>query len=81
MKKDLKLPISIIIAAIIIAGAIYYSSTSEYRNALKASNISTKEILIIESKIEPSRVPPEPILSISVKIRLIYERFKALSEI
>ena len=36
MKKDLKLPISIIIAAIIIAGAIYYSSTSEYRNALKA---------------------------------------------
>ena len=49
--------------------------------ALKASNISTKEILIIESKIKPSRVPPEPILSISVKIRLIYERFKALSEI
>ena len=36
MQKDLKLPISIIIAAIIIAGAIYYSSTYEYRNALKA---------------------------------------------
>jgi glycine/D-amino acid oxidase-like deaminating enzyme len=49
--------------------------------AFKASNINTKEILIIESKIEPSRIPPEPILSISVKIRLIYERFKALSEI
>ena len=36
IKKDLKLPLSIIIAAIIIAGAIYYSSTSDYRNALKA---------------------------------------------
>ena len=36
IKKDLKLPLSIIIAAIIIAGAIYYSSTSAYRNALKA---------------------------------------------
>ena len=36
IKKDLKLPLSIIIAAIIIAVAIYYSSTSDYRNALKA---------------------------------------------
>ncbi len=36
MKKDLKLPISIVIAAIIIAGAIYYNSSSDYRNARQA---------------------------------------------
>ena len=36
IKKESHLPIAIIIGSIIIAGAIYYSSTSEYRNARKA---------------------------------------------
>ena len=49
--------------------------------AFKASNIQTKEILIIESKANPTKIPPEPFLTIGLKIRLIYERFKAFSEI
>ena len=49
--------------------------------SLKASNIHTKETSIIESKTNPTQIPREPFLSIGVKIRLIYERFKAFSEI
>ena len=49
--------------------------------ALKASNISTKEILIIESQNKPTLLPPQPFLRIGIKAKLIYERFRATTEI
>ena len=49
--------------------------------ALKAINENSKEIETIELRNKPSWLPPEPFLSFGVKSRLIYERFKANSEI
>ena len=49
--------------------------------AIKASNENTKEIETIEARNKPTWLPPDPILSIVVKARLIYERFRASSEI
>ena len=49
--------------------------------ALKASNESSNEINIIEKKNKPTWLPPEPFLNIGIKTRLVYERFKAKSEI
>ena len=49
--------------------------------AMKASNESTKEIEIIEARNKPTWLPPQPFLNLGVKTRLIYERFKARSEI
>ena len=49
--------------------------------AIKASNENTDEIDIIESKSKPTWLPPQPFLNIGVKTRLIYERFRARSEI
>ena len=49
--------------------------------AIKASNERTQEIETIESRNKPSRLPPQPFLNIGVKARLIYERFRAASEI
>ena len=49
--------------------------------ALKASNENTKEIEVIEASNKPTWLPPDPILSLGVKARLIYERFRAKSEI
>ena len=49
--------------------------------ALKASNEYTDEINIIEKRNKPTWLPPQPFLNIGVKSRLIYERFRARSEI
>jgi len=49
--------------------------------AIKASNENTKEIEIIESKIKPTWLPPQPFLDIGIKSRLIYERLKAIADI
>ena len=49
--------------------------------ALKASNENTKEIEVIEARNIPTWLPPDPILSLGVRARLIYERFRASSEI
>jgi len=49
--------------------------------AIKASNQSSKEIEMIESRIKPTWLPPQPFLNLGVKVRLAYERFKAISEI
>ena len=49
--------------------------------AIKASNEYTKEIKIIEARNKPTWLPPEPFLNLGVKTRLIYERFRARSEI
>ncbi len=49
--------------------------------AIKASGESSDEINIIESRNKPTWLPPQPFLSLGVKARLIYERFRALSEI
>ena len=49
--------------------------------AIKASNENTKEIETIEARNKPTWLPPDPILSLGVKARLIYERFRAKSEI
>ena len=49
--------------------------------AIKASNESTKEIEVIEARNKPTWLPPQPFLNLGVKSRLMYERFKARSEI
>ena len=49
--------------------------------AIKASNKTSKEIEIIEARNKPTWLPPQPFLNIGVKTRLMYERFKARSEI
>ena len=49
--------------------------------AIKASNENSEEINIIESRNRPTWLPPQPFLNIGVKTRLIYERFRAKSEI
>jgi len=49
--------------------------------ALKASKESTKEMKIIEARNKPNRLPSDPFLSLGIKTRLIFERFRARSEI
>ncbi len=49
--------------------------------AIKASNENTNEIETIEARNKPTWLPPDPILSLGVRTRLIYERFRAKSEI
>ena len=49
--------------------------------ALKASSQNTKEIDIIEARNKPTWLPPDPFLSLGVKARLLYERFRAKTEI
>ena len=49
--------------------------------AIKASNENTKEIEVIEARNKPTWLPPDPILSLGVRARLIYERLRAKSEI
>ena len=49
--------------------------------AIKASNENSKEIKIIETRSKPTWLPPDPFLNLGVKIRLIYERLRAETEI
>ncbi len=49
--------------------------------AIKASNEHSKEIENIEARNKPTWLPPQPFLNLGVKARLIYERFRARSEI
>jgi len=49
--------------------------------AIKASNESSEEIKIIESRNKPTWLPPQPFLNLGVKARLFYERIRARSEI
>ncbi len=49
--------------------------------AIKASKESTNEIETIEDRNKPTWLPPQPFLDLGVKVRLIYERLKARSEI
>ena len=49
--------------------------------AIKASNDHTTEIDIIEARNRPTWLPPQPFLDFGIKTRLIYERFRAISEI
>ena len=49
--------------------------------AIKASNENSDEINIIESKSKPTWLPPHPFLDLGIKTKLIYERFRAKSEI
>ena len=49
--------------------------------AIKASNEYTKEIKTIEARSKPTWLPPQPFLNFGIKTRLIYERFRARSDI
>ena len=49
--------------------------------AIKAIEENSKEIQIIESRSKPTWLPPNPFLNLGVKSKLIYERFRARSEI
>ena len=49
--------------------------------AIKASNEHGNEIEIIESREKPTWMPPQPFLNLGVKARLIFERFKASTDI
>ena len=48
---------------------------------MKATNQYSSEIDIIEQRLKPNLLPPEPFLTIGIKIRLMLERFIARSEI
>ncbi|MDA8845246.1 FAD-binding oxidoreductase [Candidatus Pelagibacter bacterium] len=49
--------------------------------AIKASNKNSDEINIIESRIKPTWLPPQPFLNIGVKTRLMFERFRSRSDV
>ena len=49
--------------------------------AIKASNEHTNEIETIEARSKPTWLPPQPFLDLGVKAKLMYERFRAKSEI
>ncbi len=49
--------------------------------AIKASNNSSKELKIIEKRIKPTLLPPQPFLNLGIKSKLLYERIRAKSEI
>ena len=49
--------------------------------AIKASNENSKEIEIIETRNKPNWLPPEPLLNLGVRTRLVYERLRARTEI
>ena len=49
--------------------------------AIKALEEYSSEIEIIENRENPTWLPPQPFLNLGIKSRLIYERFKAASEI
>ena len=49
--------------------------------AIKASDENSQEIKTIEARSKPTWLPPQPFLNIGVKTKLIYERFRARSEI
>ena len=49
--------------------------------AIKATEENSKEIKTIEARRKPTWLPPKPFLNFGVKGRLIYERFKARSDI
>ncbi len=49
--------------------------------AIKASNENTNEIKTIEAIRKPTWLPPQPFLDLGVKAKLMYERFRAKSEI
>ena len=48
--------------------------------AIKASGEKSEEIEIIEKRESPNWLPMDPFLNFGVKIRLMYERFRAFSE-
>ena len=49
--------------------------------AIKASNQNTNEIEIIEARNKPTWLPPQPFLNLGIKVRLMYEKIRARSEI
>ena len=49
--------------------------------AIKASNENTEEIETIEARSKPTWLPPDPFLSLGVKVRLFYERLRARTEL
>ena len=49
--------------------------------ALKASNINSDEIKIIEKRKKPIWLPPQPFLNLGIRTRLFFERIKARTEI
>ena len=49
--------------------------------AIKASNEHTKEIETIEARNKPTWLPPKPFLHLGVKVRLMFEKLRARSEI
>jgi glycine/D-amino acid oxidase-like deaminating enzyme len=49
--------------------------------ALKATNNITDEINLIENRLKPSLLPPQPFLNLGIRTRLFFERFMAQKEI
>ncbi len=49
--------------------------------AIKAINENSKEIETIERRNKPTWLPPQPFLNFGIKTRLMYERFRAKSEV
>ena len=49
--------------------------------AIKANNETSNEMTIIEARNKPTMLPPQPFLNLGIRIKLAYERLRAISEI
>ena len=56
-------------------------STTATDTEKSSTEESSDEIKVIEARNKPTKLPPDPLLSLGVKTRLIYERIKARSEV
>ena len=76
-----KIDKNIFVAGCYNGSGIGVGTLSGEQIAIKASDETTEEIKTIEARIKPTWLPPQPFLDMGVKARLIYERFRAKSEI
>ena len=49
--------------------------------AIKANNETSNEMTIIEARNKPTMLPPQPFLNLGIRIKLAYERLRAILEI
>ena len=56
-------------------------ATDNTTEANQSTDENTEEIETIEARSEPTWLPPDPFLSLGVKVRLFYERLRARTEL
>ena len=59
----------------------YFHISQSYGISESTCYENTKEIEIIESRNKPLKLPPQPFLNFGVKVKLMYERLRAKTDI